>query len=449
MLKNGFIVAGSNSGCGKTTISMGLMRLLADKGFEVAPFKTGPDYIDPAFHQLAAKRVSHNLDAFLMDESALKYLYNHYAHDCHIAVIEGVMGLFDGMGDLSVGSTAHLAKMLGVPVLLVVNGKGMFQSIAAMVKGFAHFDPELNLAGVIINNVTSESHYVTIKNYVEQHTNVPCLGYLPPLPNATLNSRHLGLIQADEVDDIQQKIESIAAKLADTLDVDRLLRQTTIASIQKPDLPEQFNNSLHGLNLAVAFDKAFRFYYQANLDLLVLNGAKIYPFSPLVDEHLPAGINALYIGGGYPEVFAHQLAGNNNMRQHIQQIAADGIPIYAECGGLMYLTDEMELMSGEKFSMCGVIPAAAKMTERLQNFGYCLIDWDGDSIRAHEFHRSVILPLKSNLITKYRVHKPLGEKYWSDGYAVQNTLAAYQHIHFYSDAHFFKKITKLWMQKTI
>jgi cobyrinic acid a,c-diamide synthase len=449
----GIVIAGTNSGCGKTTVTIGLMRLLAERGHKIAPFKTGPDFIDPAFHSRVTGTSSYNLDTFLMRAEVIKHLYAKHTENKDFAVVEGVMGLYDGMGDEATGSAAELSKLLDLPVLLVVSCKSMYQSVAAIVSGFKHFDPQVNVAGVILNHVPNADSYVFLKKYIETHAGVLCVGYLQTNMDISLESRHLGLVQAGEVIGLDEKIEKLTAILRETIDVELLEKISTQAKLQAVslELAEPWKRDLSSLRLAVARDHAFQFYYHDNLELLEENGAELVYFSPLNDAHLPPDIDAIYIGGGYPEVFAKELSENKSMLQEMKTAAVWGLPIFAECGGLMYLTDGIEDGEGHFNPMVGVFNCKVQMTARLQRFGYCNVSYNESVTRAHEFHRSRIIPAaeEPNYTMSYQLTKPEKNKSWTCGLKYKNVLGGYAHFHFWSEPLFYHQIIDLWMQKTI
>lgn len=448
---NGFIIAGTNSGCGKTTITIGLMALFASKGYKVAPFKIGPDFIDPSFHTLAAGTKSYNLDSFMLDEQIINQLFIKHTNNKDIAIVEGVMGLFDGLGNEATGSTAELAKMLHLPTILVVNCKSSYQSVAAIVQGFTQFDKNLNIAGVILNHVSTGEHYEFLKQYIESKTGVTCIGHLPYNKDVNLESRHLGLVQATEVESLQLKINKLVDVMHETIDFESLLQLTEYKqSSTNTTNTKAWKRDLSKLKLGVARDKAFRFYYEDNLELLTENAAQIFEFSPLNDSHLPENINALYIGGGYPEVFAQKLAANKELKAEIKTVIENGMPVFAECGGLMYLTNNIETLDGNVYTMCEVFDCESKMTQRLQRFGYCNVEWQGKKVRAHEFHHSKLEFDERQLPTyEFNINKPTKSTNWQCGLKHKNVVAGYPHIHFYSNAEFYHQIINLWMQQTI
>jgi len=449
----GIVIAGTNSGCGKTTVTIGLMSLLAERGHKIAPFKTGPDFIDPAFHSRVTGTPSYNLDTFLMRAEVINHLYAKNTENKDFAVVEGVMGLYDGMGDEATGSAAELSKLLDLPVLLVVSCKSMYQSVAAIVSGFKHFDSQVNIAGVILNHLPNADSYAFLKKYIEAHTGVPCVGYLPTNKDISLESRHLGLVQAGEVMGLDEKIEKLTDILRETIDVELLEKISTQAKLPPTSLQvaEPWKRDLSQLRIAVARDKAFQFYYLDNLELLEENGAELVYFSPLNDAHLPPDIDAIYIGGGYPEVFDKELSENKSMLQEMKTAAVWGLPIFAECGGLMYLTEGIKDAEGHFNPMVGVFNCKVEMTARLQRFGYCNVSYNESVTRAHEFHRSRIIPgtEEPNYAMSYQLTKPEKNKSWTCGLKYKNVLGGYAHFHFWSEPIFYHQIIDLWMQKTI
>lgn len=438
-----FIIAGTQSGVGKTTVTTGLMRALTLRGLNIQPFKVGPDYIDPAFHSFVTGNKSRNLDSWMLDEETIKELFTKNALGKSISVIEGVMGLYDGFGiEKDMGSTAHLAKILKTPVVLVIDGRGMSSSAAAQVLGYKMYDLELNLKGVIVNNVSGEKHYQIIRKVIERDTEIKCLGFLKKNTNIKLESRHLGLVPSVEIDDLENRLDELAAMVEETIDIDGILALSDEAEC----LDIKYNSNIERekvVNIGVALDKAFNFYYQDNLDLLKELGADLIYFSPLMDGKLPENIHGLYIGGGFPEVFSKELEDNRTMKSDILEKSLEGMPIYAECGGLMYLTKSISNFEGEKYEMVGVFDREASMTKRLQRFGYvnvninkaCAISEGEDVVRAHEFHRSTLNESDEENYA-YKVDKIRENKLqrtWECGLIKKNTLGAYAHIHFYAN----------------
>ncbi|AOY75457.1 cobyrinate a,c-diamide synthase [Clostridium formicaceticum] len=438
----GFLLAGTQSGVGKTTISTGIMGALKKRGMSVKPFKVGPDYIDPQFHHYVTGNPSRNLDGYMLKEETIKTLFYKNLVDLDVAVVEGVMGLYDGRGtEKDQGSSAHIAKILNLPVILVIDGSGMSSSAAAMVLGYKMYDRGVNIQGVIINNVSGEKHYAILKEVIERDTATKCIGYLNKNRNIELKSRHLGLIPCGEVPELQKKADEVVAMVEETIDIEGLL--SLVSSMEVAGIPIKTLDKK--LVIAYPYDDAFNFYYQDNLDLLKELGCSLVPFSPLKDKNLPEKIHGLYIGGGFPEVFAGELEKNKEIRGRIYQKAQEGLPIYAECGGFMYLTKGIKTFEGDSYEMVGVFDAVAEMTKRLQRFGYCEVTptekssffKESFTIKAHEFHRAIVKGREENYV--YHVRKIKGDKVidrWCCGQEKYNCIGAFPHIHFYSHPSF-------------
>ena len=430
----------THSGAGKTTITLGIMHALTLRGLKVQPYKVGPDYIDTGWHQLATHQASFNLDAFMVPEESLHYLFNKHAKTADINIIEGVMGLYDGYGiDPNYCSSAGLAKSIACPIILVVEGKAVSTSIAATVKGFQLFQPDVPIVGVIVNRVNTDSHYQLLKNAIETYCQIPVLGHLPNLPELVLPERHLGLVPTEEMGDMKVYWQRLAEVVEQFIEVDRIisLSETDEALVIPPMVSD--NKKYQGLTMAIAQDAAFHFYYQDNLELLKQLGITLVPFSPLTGITLPS-CDLVYLGGGFPEVFATQLAANQSMRQSIMDAHQQGIPIYAECGGLMYLGESL-LVDEQTYPMVGVLAGYSQMSKGLKRFGYCeakaledtLLANKGEILRGHEFHHSEFM---TSLSCAFDVCKSKdGEivKQWQGGYQVKNTLASYLHVHFYQN----------------
>ncbi|MBC2182253.1 cobyrinate a,c-diamide synthase [Listeria sp. FSL L7-0233] len=438
---NKILIAAASSGAGKTTVTLGIMHALKKRGLRVQPFKVGPDYIDTNYHQAITGVASINLDSFLIDDDAmLAALFEKHGESADISVIEGVMGLFDGLGiDRDNASTSFIAKCTKTQVILVVDGKAVSTSAAAIVDGFNRFDPELKIAGVIINRVASENHFSLIKGAIERYTDVPVLGYLPKNAAVALPERHLGLVPQEEMTELEAKWELLGDLIAEHVDLDRLLE---ISKSGEDLVGESLDITLpdfSGLRVAYALDAAFHFYYQDNLELIRSTGAMLIPFSPLEDKEVPKA-DFIYIGGGFPEVFAERLAKNSTMRKSILAAHEKGIPIYAECGGLMYLGSALE-MNDAQYEMVGVFSGISKMTTRLRKFGYCtakpledtLIGKKGTAIRGHEFHHSVFETTETPCLQLSKKRDGEIVKEWQGGYQKGNTFASYLHIHFYQN----------------
>ena len=432
------IIGGTQSGVGKTTISTGLMAALTKKGKKVQAFKVGPDYIDPSYHTLATGRPSRNLDSWFVGDAVIQELFLRGCQGVDLAIVEGVMGFYDGFGALEErGSTAHIAKTLNAPVILIVNAAKMARSAAAIVKGYQELDPQTQIGGVILNNIGSESHFAMVKEAIEFYTQVPVVGFLPKNGNFTLPERHLGLVMAGEQEKLEQIFANLVEQIEKTIDLDLLLE---IAEKSVPIHPPKESIFPRGLPkkicLGVARDDAFNFYYQDTLDLLEAHGAELIYFSPLKDKSLPAGIAGLYIGGGYPELFAQQLADNQEIRQAIKEVGEGGLPIYAECGGLMYLTREIKDFNGNIFPMVGLLGARAAMQQKREAMGYMnlevlednFLSTKGEALKGHEFHWSKLEDTDEDLVYLYSSSKRGKSK--KEGLKYKNVLASYTHIHF-------------------
>ena len=434
------LIAGTNSGVGKTTISLGIMQALTKRNLKVQPYKVGPDYIDPSYHTFITGRDSRNLDSYMLDDEKIKYLFKNASKDADISVIEGVMGLYDGFGiDLNSCTSSYTSKILKSPVILVINGKAMSSSAAAMVLGYKELDKEVNIKGVIVNNVKTKNHYELIKESIEKYCNVEVLGYFPPNEKFKLDSRHLGLVPSVEIEALTEKFYDLGSEIEKYINIDRLIEISESKEIETSfelnELPKFKNKSI-----AVAYDKAFNFYYKENLELLNQMNIEIKTFSPLYDEIVPKA-DCIYIGGGFPEIFAKELGINKKMRESIKKAHEDNIPIYAECGGLMYLGEKLLDLDGNEYEMVGIFEGISNMTKSLKRFGYCdgiakvdtVLSNKGDIIKGHEFHHS---EFNSNEECSYKMVKKRGNKIvdeWYGGYSKGNTLATYLHTHFYNN----------------
>ena len=431
------LIAGTSSGAGKTTISTAIMGALKD----VSPFKSGPDYIDPKFHEFITKNPSNNLDLFIMGEESVKYIFNKNSKS--ISIVEGVMGLYDGLShELDNYSSAHLSRVLDIPVILVVNGKGSSTSVAATVLGFKNLDPRVKIRGVILNNVGSEKLYNLLKEGVERYTNIPCVGYFPKDDRVSISERHLGLQQASEVEGLNEKINILKDMAKKYIDLDKILEiaEDGTESIELENPVEHLKDRFKGKRVGVAKDRAFSFYYSENLKLMRYTGMDIVEFSPINDSHLPPNLDYIYLGGGYPEVFSKKLFENTTMMEDIKN-ASKNIPIYAECGGFMYLTRGIEQLDGSFDPMCGLLDIKVKMKPRLNigRFGY--VDYkskDGVTGRCHEFHYSDIYDVNEKNLY-FQLEKRNGKK-WSCGYGKDKIIAGYPHIHFYGNLEIFVKL---------
>ncbi len=433
------VIAGVRSGVGKTTIATGLMGALARRGYTLQPFKAGPDYIDPSYHRVACGVPSRNLDTWLLPHPTVLELYARAASKRQISVVEGVMGLFDGHSSLDEeGSTAQLAKLLGAPVILVADASKVARSVAAEVLGFQQFDPDLNVAGVILNGVASDRHLDFCKPQIETTTGLPVLGYLPRRPEFEQPERHLGLIPTVEGTVARQWYDVLTAQVEETIDVGRVAELADRASFPAADTHAGgvFPNETQPKRalIAVAQDRAFNFYYQDSLDLLDAWGAAIAPFSPLDDKSLPEGAGGVYLGGGFPEMFAAELSANRPMLDSIRRAAARGIPVYGECGGLMYLGRNLTDLDGEKHAMAGLLPAVSSMSQSRLSLGYRELEarddgpllCAGQRVRGHEFHWSTLEQQPGEDESVYLIINQDGRP---DGFRSGSVWGTYVHLH--------------------
>jgi cobyrinic acid a,c-diamide synthase len=436
------IVAAPMSGSGKTTITAGLIAALTARGVSVAPFKCGPDYIDPGYHALAAGRPCANLDAWILPPEAIPGVLARRAAGADVALIEGVMGLFDGYaGDDDSGSTAHIARLTNTPIILVLDVRAMARTAAAIVGGLRGFDARVNVAGVILNRAGSPRHAAMVTDAIEGATGVPVLGALLRDEAISLPERQLGLVPTAEPGRWPAWLAEVAQRVAATVDRDgglALARGAPALPIAPapPQLPQPGRSAAPVI--AVAADEAFSFRYEDNIDLLRAAGATIAWFSPLRDAALTAGTRALYLCGGFPELYARQLSANQPMLAAVRAAAAAGLPIYAECGGLMYLTEAVVDAAGQEFPMVGALPGRSIMTERL-TLGYRIVraleqSWlwrAGETIRGHEFHYSTWQAIPGALPRLYGVEPDARQSEGRvEGARVSNLLASYVHLHF-------------------
>lgn len=433
------VIAGVSSGVGKTTIATGIMGALVQQGLRVQPFKVGPDYIDPTYHSAVTGIPSRNLDSWMLSRSAIAELFTRATIKKDIAVIEGVMGLYDGLsGEDDTASTAEMAKLLKAPVILVVDVSKMARSAAAEVMGYRQFDPALNLAGVILNGVAGEGHLRAAAEPIERDAGIPVLGYLPGQEELRLPERHLGLIPTVEGAATKDFFHRLVEKTRETIDLPRLLEISDQASPPHPPQgPNLFPTQPIGpqIALAVAQDRAFSFYYEDNLDLLKAWGAEIAPFSPLADSSLPQDISGIYIGGGFPEQYAGQLAENEPMKQALREAAQKGMPLYGECGGLMYLGRGITDFEDRRHGMVNLIPAWSYMQRSSLTLGYRVIKARSpgpllhlnQEIRGHEFHWS---DLEEPLPEELAAYDVVSQGSRREGYQQGNVLASYVHLHF-------------------
>ena len=433
------IISSNESGGGKTTFTLGLLKALMKRGYKVQGYKVGPDYIDGDFHTLITGNTSRNLDGHLMGVEGIKESYLRGQGD--LGVIEGVMGLYDGKGIDTEFSTYHVSKILNLPIVLVITPKAKSATLAAELKGILEFK-DANIAGIILNKV-SEKYYNLLKVIIETHTKLKVFGYIPKTEEVKFKSRHLGLVQGIEIKDLKEKIDIFSNIIEEYVDLDGL-----IASFKESDAKvkdrEKFKLENLNLNIAVAYDEAFRFYYKENIELLEQVG-KVTFFSPLRDKNLPKDIDFLYIGGGYPEIFKETLSENKELLLDIKERLDNGLKCYAECGGLMYLTENID-----GFHMVKYFNGCSYMTKSLNNFGYNTVKVSKENnmlpkdleINAHEFHKSKV-ELNENTVYEIRKTDIFSKtNYWTCGYLKNNTLGSYAHVHFFGNMEFIKNLLK-------
>lgn len=436
------ILAGTNSGVGKTTLSLGIIAALRKRGLTVQPFKTGPDYIDPGYHTGAAGRISRNLDSWLLSRNANLELFKKQALGADISVIEGVMGLYDGLADTEEGSTAQLAKMLKCPVILIIDARSLSRSAAAICLGYKEFDRQVLIKGIILNNIGSSSHYSNVRSAIEKKTGIPVIGYLTKSPDLKLPERHLGLVPAPEKKIGASFYRKLSNLVEQHIDLDKII---SISRSAQPLVKNEKKESAifskkpvkDPVTIAVAFDEAFNFYYQDNLDMLESSGARLAMFSPLHDNRLPEGTQGIYIGGGFPELFAKKLSLNTKLKGEIRREVKNGLPIYAECGGLMYLVNRIIDFDKKKWPMVGIFKASVNMGRRLHGLGYVnieavkdnILSKKGAKVRGHVFHWSYLDNLPKEAAFAYKIKKNTG-KAFCDGLIQGNVLASYAHLHF-------------------
>ncbi len=439
------IIAGTQSGTGKTTLSLALVAALRRRGLRVQTFKIGPDFLDPSYLALASERPCYNLDGWMTRREYVLGLFRRSTKDADIAVIEGVMGLFDGSDPgSSEGSTAEIARWLDAPVLLAVNVHGMARSLCAVVKGYAEFETDLKVAGILANHSGSDRHRDWLSQSLGNASLPPLLGAIPRGAFPALPSRHLGLVTADRQHLPARILENLADTLEQHVSVDTVLQTAGNALPLPITEPGRAAKSCpKRVSIGVAYDRAFHFYYPDNLDALKVRGCDLIFFSPLQDRKLPEGIDALYFGGGYPEEYAGLLAENREMQEAVRQFAGKGLPLYAECGGLMYLTRGIETIRGERYPMVGLLPVWSRMLDRLKSLGYVEVTLTDNSLwgekgallRGHECHYSELIePLSddSRWTPVYGIKRRGSERIFPEGFQQDNVLASYVHLHWAS-----------------
>ena len=445
------LLAAGSSGSGKTLITCGLLEALVERGLKTASFKCGPDYIDPMFHSRVIGTKSRNLDTFFTGSEVTKYLLTRNARDCKIAVMEGVMGFYDGVaGTTTTASAYDLAKVTDTPVILIVNSRGMSVSLAAYVKGFLEYKKDSHIKGVIFNQM-SPMLYPRMKKLLEEELGVAVLGYVPKVEDCVIESRHLGLVLPDEIPELKDRLHKLAGVLEETLDIDRILELAGEASDlldAKPESVTDFKLS-EPVRIGVAEDEAFCFFYADNFRLLGEMGAEIVPFSPMEDKQIPDDLDGLLLYGGYPELNGKKLEQNTTMKDMIREKLKAGMPCMAECGGFMYLHEEMEGMDGNFYQMAGVIPGKAYRTPKLSRFGYVTLTQkkpalgmeDFGEIPAHEFHYFD----SENCGGDFHAAKPESKRGWDCIHGTDTMLAGFPHLYYYGNP----EVPKAFLKKCL
>ncbi|MCI8375410.1 MAG: cobyrinate a,c-diamide synthase [Lachnospiraceae bacterium] len=432
------MIAAPSSGSGKTLITCGILKALVNRGLRTASFKCGPDYIDPMFHSRVIGTASGNLDTFFTEPAITRYLFGRTAREAEISVVEGVMGYFDGLAGISTrASSADLAKTLNMPVVLLVNCRGLSVSVLPLLQGFLEFEAPSCIRGVILNQV-SPGMYPELKGLIEERLPLRVLGYVPRLTDLVLESRHLGLVLPGEVEELQRKLADLAGLLEKTLDLNAFLELAREAPDLKYEAPKVPTLGKRGaVTVGVAEDEAFCFTYRDNLQLLEEMGARLVAFSPLHDRELPRGIQGLILSGGYPELYGEALSKNAAMRDSVFRAVTGGMPCIAECGGFLYLHKSLEGADGKHYPMAGVVDAEAFRREKLTRFGYVTLEGladqmllgKGEEIRGHEFHYWDSESCGESMKAK----KPLRKRSWTCVHGSETLYAGFPHLFFYSN----------------
>ncbi|TAL16983.1 cobyrinate a,c-diamide synthase [bacterium] len=438
-MKSAFVIAAPRSGAGKTTVTLSIMAALKARGLFVQPFKAGPDYIDTAHHRYATGAVSYNLDTWMLPPEANLRIFRRESAGAEVSVVEGVMGLFDGVdGRRPDGSTADLARLLDLPIVLVVDARSMARSAAALVKGFVEFDKNLRFAGIIWNRVGTKGHRRILDEALEEAGLPQALGAFGRHNEIAIPHRHLGLVTPEDMELLPGFFDNLAAMAEESVELDRLLIATR-TQIPPEAVPA---GSAKTKTVAVARDRAFCFYYEENLKILEGLGARLVFFAPTDGDAVPPEAEALYLGGGYPELHADKISRNEGFLNRVRDMHARGLPIYAECGGFMTLCRAVEDCSGTRSEMAGIFPSTAKMGKGTFSLGYREVEGTllspvpGKKARGHEFHYSTIEEMGGTIERAYRVRNSRGEELAGEGYLTGKTLGGYIHLHFASNPAF-------------
>jgi len=446
-MSKGFLIVGTHSGVGKSSLTAGILRLLTRKKMKVQPFKVGPDYIDPQHHQRASGRRSYNLDSWMASPSYIQSLYAELTTDCDVALVEGVMGLFDGASSISpTGSSEEIATFLNLPIVLVFDGQAMARSAAALVQGFQKFNSDLTFIGVIANKVNSEKHAKLLQASIEQYTSMKFLGYLPEREDLKIPSRHLGLHQGFEQE------ETLYEKWADHVEENLNIQEILNSIPKRVDQTDQGNPSRFGepskskFTVAIAKDSAFQFLYPDTVDMLEFWGGTIKYFSPLEDSSIPTGVDWVYIPGGYPELFGEELSKNKALLNDLSELADSGLPIVAECGGLMYLGKTLIDGSNCSWPMAGILDFTTTLEKPRMTLGYRKISIKNilkkdEEIRGHEFHFSQFVELKESLNCETFDSQSVSHS--KDGIIKGNVFAFYSHIYWPSASEWLNYVIRM------
>lgn len=440
------MLAAPGSGSGKTMITCGILRALLRRGIRTAAFKCGPDYIDPQFHESVVGVPSRNLDTFFTDEATVRYLFRLHAEKAELSVTEGVMGFYDGLGGVSVKASSYeLAKITAMPVVLVIDARGKSLSVLAELKGFLEYRKDSGIVGVIFNRM-SDGMYRLLAPKVEEELGIRPIGYVPECPDCRLESRHLGLVQPNEITGLSEQLDDLACILEKTLDLDKMIELAQGAPGLLAPLPERLSVLLESTEaekirrqrplIGLARDEAFSFIYEDNLRLLRDFGAEFAEFSPIRDGSIPKGVSGLLFYGGYPELYAEKLSCNEKMLGTVRNAIGRGMPCMAECGGYMYLSEEMEDMEKRSWPMAGVVPGKCTRTDRLSRFGYIELSPEAqgifsigtEAIRGHEFHYFD----STDCGNAYKAKKPTGRRSWECIHETETLLAGFPHLYYYS-----------------
>jgi len=446
------VVAGTSSGVGKTSISLALVQALKKRGLKVQPFKIGPDFLDPTYLSLASGRDCYNLDGWMSGKEYLQELFVRETATADIAVIEGVMGLFDGVDPkTSEGSSAEIARLISAPILLAVNARGMARSIAAIVKGFCELEKEVNIAGVIANHCGSAKHREYLSSALLSADLPPLLGAVPKGAFPELPSRHLGLVTAGKGNLNAKILDKLAFVLEENVDIDKIIRLAKGAKpLQFGDMSSETLPKGRKVKLGIAYDDAFHFYYADSLKKMEQLGCELVRFSPLKAETIPKGLDGIYIGGGYPEEYAQTLSANRPMLEAVKQFANSGRPLYAECGGLVYLSQGIETLDGKYYPLASVLPTGVKMRKKFKHLGYVevtltadtIIGVKGDTLKGHRFHYSELDsdPLENReWSSTYSLKTRRTGETVREGFSNQSVLTSYVHAHLASNSEALKK----------